>query len=172
MLNSICSAFVYASLLSYKLKAFAEREIMFVLIKWKLMKKSFKHIIETVFAKLSYLLVLLKENVGFIRKLPSALKFWFEYNSWFISSVELICFLVFCLFYFFGILVNIFPLEKSDTACGQLDFASGEINQIAWKFQFLLHHWLSVFRRRSNSNLSVVAATLACVTEQWFHTPI
>lgn len=35
MLNGICSAFVYASLLSEKLKALAEMEIMFVLIKWK-----------------------------------------------------------------------------------------------------------------------------------------
>lgn len=111
MLNSICSAFVHASLLLEKLKAFAEIEITFALIKWKLMKKSFKHVIETVFVRTAILICFTK-NVGFIKKLLSALKFWFEYNSLFMGSVALICFLVFCLFYYFCIFVTSFPLRS------------------------------------------------------------
>lgn len=120
MLHSICSAFVYASLPSEKLKAFAEMEIMFALIKWKLMKKSFKHVIETVFVRIVILICFTKKKCVLYWKIALCRKVLFCIPLLFMGSVELIHFLVFCLFYYFCIFVTSFPLRSLDTACGQL----------------------------------------------------
>lgn len=109
ILNSICSAFVYASLPSEKLKAFAEMEIIFALIKWKSMKKSFKHVIETVFLRIVILICFTKKCV-FYWKIALCHKFLFWIPLLLMGSVELIPFLVFC-FITFAYLLHLSPWE-------------------------------------------------------------
>lgn len=122
-------------------------------------EKVSSNVIEMVFTRI--VIVVLQKKKCFIRKLLSALKFWFEYKNLFMDSAELTSFLVFCLFYYFCIFVTSFPLRSLILyVCGQPIFVTGEITQVAWKYKFLLHYWLSASRRKSNfcANLSDVAA--------------
>lgn len=127
----------------------------------KINEKVSSNVIETIFIRI--VLLVLQRKMCFIRKLLSALKFWFEYKSLFMGNVELTPFLGFCLFYYFCIFVIPFPLRSLILHVDNWFFVTS--SKVAWKCKFLLHYWLSAFRRKSNfcANLSHIAAILLSV---------